>query len=138
MAEWPANGVTDWNTKGRAFIDVEHNGATGKHNGPSVATGWVNFDGRGTNGACTVNSSFNVSGVARTGTGTYAITWSVALSGGNYVISGTTTGTSGGIPAVIEPGTISAASLTIDTKLTTTGAADDLSGRKITVTVFGP
>jgi len=31
MAVWPANGATDWNTKSRAFIDIEHDGTTGKH-----------------------------------------------------------------------------------------------------------
>jgi len=45
----------------------------------------VNFDGRGTNGAATVNYSYNVSGVSRTGTGVYVVTFTTALPSASYV-----------------------------------------------------
>lgn len=42
MAEWPANGVENWNTKNRAFIDVGHNGLTGSHNEAGLTAQVVN------------------------------------------------------------------------------------------------
>lgn len=52
---------------------------------PSASKAWANFTCRGTDGACTVNASYNVSGVARSGAGTYIITFSTAMSSANYV-----------------------------------------------------
>lgn len=51
---------------------------------PGVAKAWVVFQGRGTNGACTINGSSGVSGVSRTSGGVYEITFSTAFSGTNY------------------------------------------------------
>lgn len=46
---------------------------------------WVNFTGRADNGACTVNDSFNVTSVTRTGTGLYTITWDTDFADAHYV-----------------------------------------------------
>lgn len=43
---------------------------------PSAVKAYVNFTGTGTNGAQTINGSYNVSGVSRTATGTYTVTFS--------------------------------------------------------------
>lgn len=40
----------------------------------SAAKAWVNFTGSGTNGAQTINGSYNVSAVTRTAAGTYSVT----------------------------------------------------------------
>ena len=45
---------------------------------------WVNFAGA----SGTINSSFNVSSVTRTATGTYTIAFTTAMSSANYVWSG--------------------------------------------------
>ncbi len=50
-----------------------------------AAKAWVNFTGRSTNGACTLNDSFNVTSVTRTGTGLYTIVWATDFSDTHYV-----------------------------------------------------
>jgi hypothetical protein len=40
----------------------------------SAAKAWVNFSGSGTNGAQTINASYNVSAVSRTALGNYTVT----------------------------------------------------------------
>jgi hypothetical protein len=54
----------------------------------SAVKAWVKFTGSATNGAQTVNASYNVSGVSRTATGTYTVTFSTAFSSANYVCIG--------------------------------------------------
>lgn len=46
----------------------------------------VVFQSRVTNGACTINSAFNVTDVSRTALGQYTITFSTAFSAANYVV----------------------------------------------------
>ena len=48
---------------------------------------WANFVGDGTNGACTVNASGNISGVVKNGTGDYTVTFTTAMNDANYAIS---------------------------------------------------
>jgi hypothetical protein len=48
---------------------------------------WVNFDGT-TSTPCTIRDSFNVTSVAKTGTGAYTITFTTSLANANYAISG--------------------------------------------------
>ena len=54
-----------------------------------IARAWVNFDGRGTISANqTIRSQYNIASVYKTGTGSYRITFSSALSDANYIITG--------------------------------------------------
>ena len=55
---------------------------------PSAIKAWVSFVTRGTNGAATINSSYNVSGVSRTAAGTYQVTFTTAMSSANYTVVG--------------------------------------------------
>lgn len=55
-----------------------------------LCKGWVNFALQGSNGACTINKSYNVSGVSRTASGAYSITWASALPSVDYVVTGMT------------------------------------------------
>lgn len=54
---------------------------------PSASKAWVKFTGSGTNGAQTITASYNVSGVSRTGAGSYTVTFSVPFSSANYAVS---------------------------------------------------
>lgn len=47
MAEWPANGVTDWNTKSLAYLAVEHN-TDGTHDIHDAEGGYNQVDVNGT------------------------------------------------------------------------------------------
>lgn len=57
----------------------------------SAAKAWAKFTGSGSNGAQTVNASYNVSGVSRTGTGLYTVSFTTSFSSADYsaVLSGT-------------------------------------------------
>ncbi len=55
-----------------------------QHFHPSAAKAWVKFTGSGSNGAQTVNASYNVSGVSRTGTGAYTVSFTTAFSSADY------------------------------------------------------
>ena len=46
---------------------------------------WVNFNGRTTNGTCTIRSSGNVSSVVRTNTGKYTVNFTTPMQGLNYM-----------------------------------------------------
>jgi hypothetical protein len=48
---------------------------------------WVNFEGRTTNGNCTIRSSGNVTSVARTAAGKYTVTFATAMQDANYVVN---------------------------------------------------
>jgi hypothetical protein len=61
---------------------------------PSASKAWVKFVPRGTNGACTVNASYNVASVDRTAAGAYTITFTTAMSSANYVANGNSQSTS--------------------------------------------
>ncbi len=51
---------------------------------PSAAKAWVKFAGSGANGAQTINASYNVSDVSRTGAGLYTVSFSTSFSSANY------------------------------------------------------
>jgi hypothetical protein len=46
---------------------------------------WVNFNGRTTNGTCTIRSSGNVSSVVRTNTGKYTVNFTTPMQGLDYM-----------------------------------------------------
>jgi hypothetical protein len=48
---------------------------------------WANFAGDGSNGACVVNASGNISGVVKNGTGDYTVSFTTAMDDANYAIS---------------------------------------------------
>lgn len=56
---------------------------------PGASKAWVSFVARGTDGACTISSSHNVTGVSRSGAGTYIVTFTNAMSSTAYVAVGT-------------------------------------------------
>lgn len=97
----------------------------------SAAKATVAFTGSGTNGAQTIQSSYNVSGVSRVGTGLYTVTFSTAFAAATYVCNssseaggGTTTATS----STINPG--SRTTTTVQIQFLTGGGtgADPTSG----------
>jgi hypothetical protein len=51
------------------------------------ARAWANFVGDGSNGACTVNASGNVSGVVKNNTGDYTVTFNTAMADANYAVT---------------------------------------------------
>jgi hypothetical protein len=55
----------------------------------SAAKAWVSFQGSGTNGAQTINASYNVSSVSRTSSGAYTVTFTTAFASSNYACSNT-------------------------------------------------
>lgn len=57
---------------------------------PSAVKAWAVFVPRGTNGAATVNASYNVSGVQHTATGVYEVSFSTAMSSTAYACTATT------------------------------------------------
>jgi hypothetical protein len=58
---------------------------------------WVNFEGRSTNGNCTIRSSGNVTSVARTAAGKYTVTFATAMPDVGYVVNANS-GSSPGSP----------------------------------------
>lgn len=55
---------------------------------PGHPKAWVRWTPQGVNGACTVTSSYNVSGVSRTAAGTYTVTFTTAFADTNYCMVG--------------------------------------------------
>jgi hypothetical protein len=55
-----------------------------QQNHPSAVKAWVNFTGSTTNGAQTVNGSYNVTSVSRTSAGNYTVTFAVAFANTSY------------------------------------------------------
>lgn len=84
------------------------------YQGIQAIKAWVNFDGTGTTaGDATINASYNVSRVRRTGTGAFTIVFanSSIFANANYIMAGSvasiynanpiiSTGTSGGVPTL--------------------------------------
>jgi hypothetical protein len=58
-----------------------------------AAKTWVMFTGRGTNGTCTLNASYNVASVTRTALGLYTIAFTTSFSSASYVCIGASNGT---------------------------------------------
>ena len=49
---------------------------------------WASFQGRSTNGTCTVDGSGNVASISRTGAGQYTLTFTTAMPDANYAVIG--------------------------------------------------
>lgn len=77
-------------TNGQVYV---YNSTTGllEPSSSVTAKAWVKFTGSAINGAQTINASYNVSGVSRTGAGLYTVTFTTSFSSANYsaVLSGT-------------------------------------------------
>ena len=88
---------------GRVVVSTLNNdtGVLATQNGMTgIAKAWVQFTGAG--GGATINQSFNVSSVTRTGAGLYTITFTTAMPNANYAAAaaagnaGVNTGFNGG------------------------------------------
>lgn len=64
--------------KASTGVLATQNGMTG------IAKAWVNFTGS----SATINGSFNVSSITRTGTGTYTVTYTTAMPNATYATAG--------------------------------------------------
>lgn len=80
----------------------------------SAAKAWVMFQGSGTNGAQNVLSSYNVSGVTRTGTGIYTISFTTAFAAANEACFITIQGSGNNGFGEIALGTTATGSVGID------------------------
>lgn len=69
MVDWPENGVTDWNTTMRAYVNLK------------CASAWVKFNAIGVGQGV----SDNVFGVTRTAEGRYTVTWATDFATADYV-----------------------------------------------------
>lgn len=106
-----------------------------QHFHQSASKAWVNFTPRGTNGAATVNASYNVSGVSRTAAGTYTITFTTAMSSTTYCTVGTSNDSAlANLLIVVK--TPAAATCVVFQMSASTAAGTDL-GDTINVQFFG-
>jgi hypothetical protein len=94
---------------------------------------WVNFEGRSTNGNCTIRSSGNVTSVARTAAGKYTVTFATAMQGTGYTVVASA-GTSPGSPrfACADRSTAALGSIKIETD-NQSGAAADFNENNVMV-----
>lgn len=77
----------------------------------SAAKAWVNFTGSGSNGAQTINASYNVTSVTRTASGQYTIAFTTAFASASYVGIGTNNGIT--TDGFVEMGTLLAGSAAV-------------------------
>ena len=82
---------------GSGIIKLQSNGKT------TNALAWVNFNG--TNGS--IRAAYNVSSVTRSGTGTYVLNFTTAMSDNNYTVMA-----SGGSASGVQYGAVTTASAT--------------------------
>jgi hypothetical protein len=96
----------------------------------SAAKGWAQFTVNGVNGAQTVNSSYNVSGVSRTAAGVFVVSFTTSFASANYacMVVATGTGLSNMWGEVQTVGGRSAGSVTISFLTTSTSLADPAEG----------
>jgi hypothetical protein len=106
------------------------------HFHPHAAKAWVEFVPQGTNGACTINSSYNVSGVSRTGAGAYTVTFATAFSSAAYAAICTPHSTTVGHNLIAKANTKAAGTCTIDLISASAGSVQDL-GNSINCAFFG-
>lgn len=99
-----------------------------------VATAWVSFDGT-TGPASTIHGSFGVSGVTRTGTGLYTITFTTPLTSANYACAGMCKDDGSSNIFAVQIVSKIAASLSIKVLESGTGLVNSTD---VNVLVFGP
>lgn len=75
-------------------------------NHPGIAKAWVNFVANGSNGAATINASYNVASVTKTTTGTFTVVFTTAFADANYFIGGVCQTTGANNLVVIDQNTI--------------------------------
>jgi hypothetical protein len=85
-----------------------------QQNHPSAAKAWVTFVPGSIVGACVINDSFNVSGVSRTSTGLYVVTFTTPFTTANYVPGVFPIGATGGQIGRTTSTTASAATITTE------------------------
>ena len=95
-----ASSTTAWSTPG---LQQRH---------PGHPKAWARWTPRGTNGACTVTSSYNVSGVTRDAGGTYTVSFTTPFSDTTYSMVGSQRFTSA-LGATISQGVPATGSCTV-------------------------
>ena len=83
----------------------------------------------------TINASFNVSSVTRSGTGTYTVNFTNSFADTNYSVSGTTSATLGGLNTFTTT-TFNVGSLAIQAVGLSAGAATATDPATVSVSVF--
>ena len=106
-----------------------------QHSHPSASKAWVNFVPRGTNGACTINASYGVSGVSRTAAGTYVVTFTTAMSSANYCCVGMAQ-QDFGLNVILSANSPGTTTCTVLSQIASTGAQSDAATNHH-VTFFG-
>lgn len=71
-----------------AAVNTAWSAPSVQHHHPGHPKAWVRFTPRGTNGACTITSQYNVSGVTRDAGGTYTVTFTTPFSSTTYLMVG--------------------------------------------------
>ncbi len=89
-------------------------------NHPGVAKKWVNFKGSD----ATIYSSYEISGVSRTATGTYIITFSFAFANTNYGVVGNAGESGGGSVRSVMPATKNTGSCVVEVRNDAAALAD--------------
>ena len=108
-----------------------------------LASGWINFDGRG--GATkTIRDSYNINSVTDLGTGKYRITFTVAMGNPSYSVQGTCSKHVGadGVSLVSDVATVTVTSVTetyfdITTASVNAGSTAKYDPEFVTLAIFG-
>jgi len=87
------------------------------------AKAWVNFNGSATSGSATIRASYNVSSVTISGTGTYTINFTNALTDTNYGVLCNGGQTNNLVVPTQNGGTVSTTQISIGSTVATTNAA---------------
>lgn len=113
--------------KASSGVLATQNGMTG------IAKAWVRFAGA----SGTISSSFNVSSVTRSSTGTYAISFTTTLSDANYSISGAATAVSTATPSIVSVSSATAPTTSALTVFTQNDGGTLIDASSISVQVHG-
>jgi hypothetical protein len=92
---------------------------------PSAPKAWVSFVARGTDGAATISSSYNVTSVTRSGAGTYIVTFTTAMSSATYCVVGTAQTTIGS-NILVTSGSLATTTCNILCQSASAGSAQDV------------
>jgi hypothetical protein len=116
-----------------AITAAKLNGAQGGSAPVCGIRAFVNFEGRGTNGNCTIRSSNNVSSVSRVALGKYVVYFNVPMQGTGYTVVANA-GTSPGSPrfACADRSTAALGSIKIETD-NQSGASADFNENNVMV-----
>jgi hypothetical protein len=97
-----------------------------QHFHPTAPKAWANFTPRGTNGTCTLNASYNVTSVERTGAGAYTVTFTTAFSSASYAALCSVGSTTIAHNLILKTNTKATGTCTLDLISASTGSGSDL------------